>query len=148
MPNKFLRYAIAVILIFGLIAVRFFETKLFYDPLLEYFKNSKHSSLPQIDLMKLYTHVFFRFIINLFLTVLIIKMLFWKQSYVKFTIIVGIIGFVILLPIYAYMLKNNFNFGEMIFFYVRRFLIQPMFMIILIPCFYYQEIRNKKATLN
>ncbi|QTV06293.1 exosortase F system-associated membrane protein [Faecalibacter bovis] len=148
MPNKFLRYAIAVILIFGLIAVRFFETKLFYDPLLEYFKNSKHSSLPQIDLMKLYTHVFFRFMINLFLTVLIIKMLFWKQSYVKFTIIVGIIGFVILLPIYAYMLKNNFNFGEMIFFYVRRFLIQPMFMIILIPCFYYQEIRNKKATLN
>lgn len=148
MPNKFLRYAIAGLLVFGLIAVRMFETKLFYDPLLSFFKNSNHSNLPPIDLMKLYIHVFFRYMINLFLTVMIVKMLFWKQSYVKFTIIVGVIGFIILLPIYAYMLNNNFNFGEMIFFYVRRFLIQPMFMIILIPCFYYQEIRNKKATLN
>lgn len=146
MPNKYLRYAIAVLLIFGLIAVRMFETKLFYDPLLDFFKNSSRNTLPQMDLMKLYTHVFFRYMINLFLTVLIVKMLFWKQSYVKFTIIIGIIGFVILLPAYAYMLSNNFNLGEMIFFYIRRFLIQPMFMIILIPCYYYQEIRNKKAT--
>ncbi|RLZ11884.1 exosortase F system-associated membrane protein [Faecalibacter macacae] len=148
MPNKILRYAIAGLLVFGLIAVRMFETKLFYDPLLAFFKNSNHTILPQMDLIKLYTHVFFRYMINLFLTVIIVKILFWKQSYVKFTIIVGIIGFVLLLPIYAYMLNNNLNFGEMIFFYVRRFLIQPMFMIILIPCFYYQEIRNKKATLN
>ena len=145
MPNKFLRYAIVFILLIGLISVRFFETDLFYDPLLSFFKKLNHRALPEMDLMKLYTHVFFRYMINLFLTVLIVKFLFWNQSYVKFTIIVGIIGFIILLPIYAYMINHNLNFGDMIFFYIRRFLIQPMFLIILIPCYYYQEIRNKKA---
>ena len=32
MPNKYLRYAIAVLLVFGLILVRKFEDVLFYDP--------------------------------------------------------------------------------------------------------------------
>ena len=146
MPNKYLRYLIAIALVFGLVMVRVFEQKLFYDPLLDYFKNSNRSHLPAIDEIKLYSYVFFRFMINLLLTALIVKVLFWKQMYVKFTIILGILGFIILLPLYAYMLNHNLNFGEMIFFYIRRFLIQPMFLILLVPCFYYQEIRNKKAT--
>ena len=145
MPN-YLRYSIAALLVFGLVLVRVFEQHLFYDPLLSYFKNAQHDTLPAMDEMKLYSHVFFRYMINLLLTAFIIKVMFWEQMYVKLTIILGIVGFVILLPIYAYMLRHQFNFGEMIFFYIRRFLIQPMFLILLVPCFYYQEIRNKKAT--
>ncbi|HAD79058.1 MAG TPA: exosortase F system-associated protein, partial [Flavobacteriaceae bacterium] len=37
MPNKYLRYAIAVLLVFGLILVRKFEDVLFYDPFIKYF---------------------------------------------------------------------------------------------------------------
>jgi len=146
MPHKIIRYALAAFLLGGIISVRIFEEDLFYDPLLEFFKNSKHEFLPSMDFTKLYIHVFFRYFLNLLLTTLIVKVLFWEQRYVKFTIIIGIIGFVILLPLYAYMLQNNLNFGEMIFFYIRRFLIQPMFLILLVPCFYYQEIKIKKAT--
>lgn len=127
-----------------MVAVRFLEHKLFYDPLIIYFKNSNHSTLPTMDMARLYVNVFLRYMLNLLLTVLIVKVLFWNKSYVKFTIVVGIIGFIILLPLYAYQLNHNLIWNEMIFFYVRRFLIQPMFLIILIPCFYYQEIKNKK----
>lgn len=146
MPNKYLRYSIAFVLIVGLVLIRAFEEKLFYDPLLSYFHDTKRTTLPQLDTLNLYINVMFRFLLNLLLTVFIVKMIFWKQSYVKFTIIIGILTLVILLPFYGYMVNNNLNFGETIFFYVRRFLIQPMLLIILIPCFYYQEIQHKKAT--
>ena len=146
MQHNVLKYSLLTFLLFALIAVRMYEAEIFYDPLLDYFKNSNHTNLPSMNLTDLYINVFLRFMINLLLSVLIVKVLFNEKAYVKFTIIIGILGFVILLPLYAYMLNHNLNFGEMIFFYVRRFLIQPMFLIILIPCFYYQEIRNKKAT--
>ena len=59
-----------------------------------------------------------------------------------------IIGLIVLLPIYNYLISTQFSSGEMIFFYVRRFLIQPMFLLILVPCFYYQEIQYKKTVEN
>ena len=146
MQNKYVRYILAAIVAIAIVGVRFLEQDLFYDPLLDYFKHTNREVLPPIDFVRLYIHVFFRYMINLLLTVLIIKLIFWKQSYVKFTIIVGILGLLILLPIYAYMISNELKSGEMLFFYVRRFLIQPMFLILLLPCFYYQEVQNKKAT--
>lgn len=144
MPNKYIRILLAILLIVALVAVRYFEEKIFYDPLTRYFYYFK-AKFPSFNETKLYSHIFLRYMINLLLTVLIIKVIFWKQKYVKFTIVVGIIGLIILLPLYAYQLQKHLIWGDMIFFYVRRFLIQPMFLIILIPCFYYQEIINKKA---
>lgn len=148
MLNKYLRYAIAVLLVFGLILVRKFEDILFYDPFLEYFHFVGHSKFPEIDLPQLNASLMVRYLINTLLTVLIIWFIFWKKSYVKFSIIIMIIGLIILLPIYNYLISTQFSSGEMIFFYVRRFLIQPMFLLILVPCFYYQEIQYKKTFEN
>lgn len=145
MPNKYLRFGIAAIFLLGLIAVRMYESKLFYDPILAYFRTANPMDFPKIDETKLYIHILFRYMINLLLKVLIVKMVFWNKSYVKFTILVGIVFFILLLPLYVYQLKNNFVWEKTIFFYTRRFLIQPMLLLILIPCFYYQEIKNKKA---
>lgn len=144
MPNKYLRFGIVIILILCLIAVRKYEENLFYDPLTRYFYYFK-SNFPAFNEMKLYTNIFFRYMLNLLLSVLVIKMIFWKPNYIRFTIVTGIILFIILLPLYAFQLSNKLIWGDMIFFYTRRFLIQPMFLIILVPCFYYQEIKNKKA---
>lgn len=148
MPNKYLRYAIAVLLVFGLILVRKFEDVLFYDPFLKYFHFVGHSKFPEIDLPKLSASLTVRYLINTLLTVLIIWFIFWKKIYVKFSIIIMIIGLIVLLPIYNYLISTQFSSGEMVFFYVRRFLIQPMFLLILIPCFYYQEIQHKKTVEN
>ncbi len=59
-----------------------------------------------------------------------------------------IIGLIVLLPIYNYLISTHFSSGEMVFFYVRRFLIRPMFLLILVPCFYYPEIQHKKTSQN
>lgn len=147
MPNKYIRYTIALLLIIGLILVRRFENILFYDPFIEYFAFSR-KIFPELDLAKFNASTTLRFAINTLLTVLIIWFIFWKRNYVRFSILVIIIGFVFLLPLYNYLISTKFSSGEMIFFYVRRFLIQPMFVLILIPCFYYQEIQNKKRDEN
>ena len=95
MPNKYLRYAIAVLLVFGLILVRKFEDVLFYDPFIKYFHFVGHSKFPEIDLPKLTASLMVRYLINTLLTVLIIWFIFWKKSYVKFSIIIMIIGLII-----------------------------------------------------
>ena len=148
MPNKYLRYGIAALFVFGLVMVRKFEDILFYDPFIKYFHLVGHTKFPEIDMAQLNASVMVRYLINTLLTVLIVRFIFWKKSYVKFSIFILIIGLIGLLPIYNYLISTQFSSGEMIFFYVRRFLIQPMFLLILIPCFYYQEIQHKKTDEN
>ncbi|MGU9938164.1 exosortase F system-associated membrane protein [Empedobacter brevis] len=148
MPNKYLRYGIAFVLVIGLILVRKYEDVLFYDPFTQYFHFVGHVQFPELDLPQLNASIMFRYLINTLLTVLIVWFIFWKKSYVKFSIIILIIGLIVLLPIYNYLISTHFSSGEMVFFYVRRFLIQPMFLLILIPCFYYQEIQHKKTAAN
>lgn len=138
--NKWFRYLLIAILIFGLILVRRFENDLFYDPFLAYFKGDfLHSKFPDVDFMKISIHIIFRYILNSLLTLAIIGLLFMDKQKVKFTALV-LFGFlVLLLPLYVYMIKTEFSIGENIGFYIRRFLIQPMLLLILIPAFYYQK---------
>lgn len=148
MPNKYIRYTIALLLIIGLILVRKFEDSLFYDPFINYFHLVAHHTFPEIDIAKFNASTMLRFSINTLLTVLIIWFIFWNRSYLRFSIFVLIISFIILLPLYNYLISTKFSSGEMLFFYVRRFLIQPIFVLILIPCFYYQELQHKKRDEN
>ena len=148
MTNKYIRYAIAIVLVFGLILVRKYEDLLFYDPFINYFHEVGEKYFPEVNLGKLAASVMLRYLINTLLTVFIVWFIFWKKTYVKFSIIILILGLIILLPIYIYMIKTEFSSGELVFFYIRRFLIQPMFLLILVPCFYYQEIQHKKTLEN
>lgn len=145
--QKFINYLLAAICIFGLILVRRYEDSLFYDPLLNYFQLSgTERSYPLIDEIDLNTSILFRYVLNSALTIAIVFFLFRQRKYVTFTILVLGIGFLILLPTFNYLLTDFTSTNEMILFYVRRFLIQPMFLLILVPCFYYQEILIKKET--
>jgi|SRR5690606_14574398 len=146
--KKWIRYAFVAGLIFGLILVRKYEDLLFYDPFLSYFKGDYlNSEFPDYDLTKISLHIFFRYFLNSILTLGIIGLLFWNKKYIKFTALV-LLGFlVILLPIYLYMIENQFSIGENLGFYIRRFLIQPMILLILIPAFYYQKfLENQKKS--
>jgi len=148
MPNKYIRYTIAFLLIIGLILVRKYEDSLFYDPFINYFRSLGHFTFPEIDIAKFNASTMLRFAINTLLTVLIIWFIYWNRNYVRFSILVLIVSFIILLPLYNYLISTKFSSGELIFFYVRRFLIQPIFVLILIPCFYYQELQHKKREEN
>lgn len=127
MPNKYLRYTIAILLIFGLILVRKYEDILFYDPFLIYFQKEDYSKFPPINFSELNISILCRYFINSVLTLLIIGILFWKKMYLKFSVIVLLITLIILLPIYNYQIITKLSSGQLVFFYIRRFLIQPMF---------------------
>ena len=143
--NKWLRYALAAVLIFCLILVRRFETELFYDPFLEFFKGDfLNNDYPQYDLTKVILSIFSRYFLNTFISILIIGLIFWNKKYMLFSAYVFIGFFLILLPIYVYFGETEFSFGENFGFYIRRFLIQPVLLLILIPAFYYQQFLAKK----
>ncbi len=138
--NKWLRYILATGLVFCLILVRRFENDLFYDPFLAYFKSDFYSiPFPEYNLGKIILHILFRYFLNSFLTILIIGLIFWKMKYVKYSAYILIAFLAILLPLYVYNIETEFKMGENIGFYIRRFLIQPYLLLILIPAFFYHQ---------
>lgn len=121
-----------------LIAVRFYESY-FYDPLQTYFKSDYlHESMPDLHTGKLLFHTFIRYFINTILSLLIIWIAFRKKSFLSFSIYFYSIAFVILLTAFWLSLLTNYDGSYLFGFYVRRFLIQPIFVLLLLPAFYYQ----------
>ncbi len=51
--------------------------------------------------------------------------------------------FLITFPIYLYLVYTEFDSGLLLAFYVRRFVIQPIILLLIIPMFYYMDVKNK-----
>lgn len=131
-----------LLVLFGLLVlVRFFEAELFYDPLLYFFKQDYLNNLvPDVEFVKLLLHTSFRYLINTLISLLILWVAFRDKDAIRFSIVLYVLAFVILLPWMAWLIskatpESNYN----ILFYVRRFLIQPLFVLLLLPAFYYAK---------
>jgi len=134
--------SVCIVICFGII--RAFENSLFYDPFLEYFeKDFKNLPFPEIDTIKLFFGLFFRYFLNTILSVALIYILFRDVDIFKFSsflyVFFGVILFVAFLVILEYFPNANW-----LLFYVRRFIIQPIFVLLFIPAFYYQQQNLKK----
>lgn len=120
--------------------LRYFETSLFYDPFLDYFKRDYlHLPFPELKKVALFWSMFFRYFLNSFFSILILYFLFKDLSLVKFATLLYIVLFVILIGGFFFVLlilDAKFNF---LLFYLRRFLIQPLFILLFIPAFYLQK---------
>ena len=137
--------AIVGLLIIVLILVRAFESKLFYDPFLEFFHGeNQNKPLPEYDAFKLFLGVFFRYLINSVLTIFIIYFLFKELSIVKLTAFLLLGFFVVLITILFLILNFTSQPDYLFLFYIRRFLIQPLFLILFVPAFFYQKSVNNK----
>jgi exosortase F-associated protein len=132
---------IITILVALLIAVRIFQYDLFYDPFLLYFKNSylSNSGLPEFSWIKMTAFLFLRYTINTIISLAIIYTLFKNKDLLKFSIATYAISFLVLIPIYYYYINIEFEGGYLAAFYVRRFLIQPLLLFLLVPAFFYQQ---------
>ncbi|KAA0126883.1 exosortase F system-associated protein [Chryseobacterium sp. SN22] len=131
--------------ILGLIGIRIGEDRLFYDPFLNYFHEAqKNIPFPPFEWGKLVAGYLFRFILNLFFSCLIIH--FWfrnRQWTIQGAILITII-FLITFPIYLYCIYDRFEIGYLFSFYMRRFVIQPLILLLVIPMFYYRKHLNEK----
>lgn len=135
-----LRIVIGIVMLLLLFAVRAFEMNLFYDPLIDYFQNDYlYKRLPNVNAKKLLIDLLFRYGLNTILSLGIIYVAFLNKAYLKFSIYFYAIAFVVLIVAFSLLLFTNLETGYLLPFYVRRFLVHPIFILILLPVFYYQK---------
>ncbi|MBM6498520.1 MAG: exosortase F system-associated protein [Flavobacterium sp.] len=127
-------------LVLLLISIRAFENTLFYDPFLNYFK-SEYANLPfpEISVVKLFLSLGFRFYLNSVISLFLLYVIFNDGKMVKFSILLYMILGSILMISFFFVLNFFGEESKMTLFYIRRFIIQPIFILLFIPAFYYQK---------
>lgn len=134
--------AIIIVSCFGII--RAFENQLFYDPFLDYFERDFiNMPFPQVNAFQLFCGLFFRYFLNTLLSLVLIYFLFQEIEILKFSVFLYGFFFLILFGMF-FIILEYFPDGSWLLFYVRRFIIQPIFVLLFIPAFYYQLQNSKK----
>jgi exosortase F-associated protein len=130
----------SLFLILLLILIRAFEDTLFYDPFLNYFKTEyAHLPLPRINIFKLFFSLGFRFYLNSVISLFLLYVIFKDTKIIKFSMLLYMILGSILMISFLFVLNFFGEENKMILFYIRRFIIQPIFIMLFIPAFYYQK---------
>ena len=138
------RVVLAVLIIVLLAMVRLFESEIFYDPLLAYFKGTYlQIPFPKMNFQLLFLNITFRYFINTILSLGLLYVIFKDRGMIKFTAVLYLVFFIILISILLFALSYD-DPDKMLIFYIRRFLIQPIFILLFIPGFLFQEYVNKK----
>lgn len=133
---------IGILLLVAVLAmIRIFENSLFYDPLLSYFKSDYvNFPLPIVDRGQLFIGLFFRYWLNTIVSIAIIYIAFKDFGLAKFASVLYLVFFVILIVVFFTVLSLYGETSKMTLFYIRRFLIQPLLLLLFIPGFYFQKL--------
>ena len=138
--NNKIRLAQFLFLVALLALIRAFEDQLFYDPFLDYFKNDfTKLSLPNFNPFQLFFGLLFRYTLNTVVSLWIIYVLFKEVQMVKFALVLYYFFFTILIIFFFFIIYCSKGHNNFALFYVRRFLIQPIFVLLFVPAFYYQK---------
>lgn len=137
---RILSWFLVILGVCGLMGVRILEDQIFYDPFLNYFhEGNKNIPFPEFEWGKLIISHLFRFVLNLFFSCIIIHFLFKNKEWtVQGAVLISII-FAITFPIYIYCIYDRFDIGYLFSFYMRRFVIQPLILLLIVPLFYYRK---------
>jgi exosortase F-associated protein len=138
--NNKIRLAQFLFLVGLLALIRAFEDQLFYDPFLDYFKNDfANLPLPNFNPFQLFFGLLFRYTLNTVVSLGIIYVIFKEVQMVKFALVLYYFFFMILIISFFYIIFYIKESNNFVLFYVRRFLIQPIFVLLFVPAFYYQK---------
>lgn len=139
---KTIKYILLLGLVGLLVSIRFFENTLFYDPYLTFFKNDYlYIDSPRREVIKLIAFTVLRYMLNSVISLAILYVVFKDKGVIKFSAIIYTIALVILILIYLYFVVNPRQEDYYLFFNIRRFLIQPILLMLLLPAFYYYKIK-------
>ncbi|MFT4983535.1 MAG: exosortase F-associated protein [Flavobacterium sp.] len=142
LPHKG-RVIIGFVLVVLLPVVRAFEDELFYDPFLNYFKSDFNAlPLPSYDSFHLLIGLLFRYVLNTVLSLGLLYTIFRDGTMIKFASILYVFLFLLLVSLFYAIIHFYGAQSNLTLFYVRRFLIQPIFVILFIPAFYYQKLNR------
>lgn len=138
--NRFILIVVAFLLLIGF---RGLAQQWFYDPLFNYFKNDYLTSpVPDIVIPTYFLNIFFRYLINSVISLAIIYLVFMKWSVVSFCIRFYILAFILFGLAVFILIYFQINTHYLLLFYLRRFLIHPIFILVLIPAFYIYKFRG------
>jgi len=141
--NIITKYILLLLLIGLLVLIRVFENDLFYDPYLVFFQNDYlYIDSPRREIFKLTMFTSLRFLMNTIVSLFILFVMFRDKSIVKFSAVIYSIAFVLLILLFLYFVSDPKREQYYLFFNVRRFLIQPIIIILLLPAFYYNRLKQ------
>ena len=143
--NKTSRIVQIGILVLLLAAIRYFEQDLFYDPLIQFFKSDYLLGIiPPMDMSRLMFNLTLRYGLNTIISLGIIYIGFRDLNILKFSALLYGILYVLATAVFIFLVLNIEREHYLALFYVRRFLIHPLFLLILLPAFYYYKLRGFK----
>lgn len=140
---KLTRYIFVAILFLLLVAIRTFENLLFYDPYLTFFENDYlYLDSPRREIAKLVFNTTLRYLLNTLISLGILFLIFKDKSIVRFSVLIYVVAYILLIVPFVYFVVNPNKEDYYLFFNIRRFLIQPIILILLFPAFYYYRLNR------
>ncbi len=132
-----------IILIFFLIGIREFIAPHLYDPLVNFFKaDYLNKPVPTLNLSLFFVNIFIRYALNGMVSIGIIYLFFNDYKIVRFAFKLYVIAFIVLTISLILILKFHQENNYLLLFYVRRLLIHPVLVLVLIPAFYFQKLKK------
>jgi exosortase F-associated protein len=132
-----------VVCFVGLLWVRAFEDWLFYDPYLSFFQNDYlYIDSPRREVAKLVFFTTLRYGLNTLFSLGVIYAVFVDKGIIKFSVVIYGVAYLVLVAAYLYFVIHPRQEDYYLFFNVRRFLIQPVFLLLLLPAFYYYRLKR------
>lgn len=139
--SKTTRLILIFILFLLLVLIRHFEDVLFYDPYLDFFKSDYlYIDSPRRETFKLVGYTSLRYFLNSVISIGILYLVFQSKSVVRFSVLIYVIAYLFLMAAFLYFVVNPKQEDYYLFFNIRRFLIQPIQLIVLLPAFYYHKL--------
>lgn len=136
-----------VVLLLGIIGVRYFEVALFQDELNDYFHSDfQNIPIPQLSIIESVASTSLRFLMNTVLSLWILWFLYKRETYVKASLWVYLFAYIILISSFVVLIQLDAQWVKMALFYVRRFLIHPLLLFILVAGCYF--LKTKGSYLN
>lgn len=124
--------------------IRLFEKELFYDPLIEFYKSTfRQETFPDLNVLLYNLNLAFRYLLNSGISLGLIWVLFEDKNYIKFSALLFLVLFVLCISAFWIVAVNIEPNNIMTLFYIRRFIIQPLLVVVLIPAFYFQNINKR-----
>jgi exosortase F-associated protein len=134
------RLIILFALFVSLVAVRYLATKWLYDPFQSYFDHDYLlKPIPEYHGLKLFFNMFIRYAVNTLISLVIIWMAFRDRDLLRFAVKFYLLAFVFLTFTFFVVLTGELKDGYLFAFYIRRFIIHPVLLLILFPAFFFKK---------
>lgn len=144
--NPYLKMFLIGSLVAVLALIRMYEYQYFYDPFMYFFERAFQEQQEYHFSTRMFFNVFLRFLLNTMVSLTILYVAFKNWGIIKFGAVIYAIFFVVLFPLFVWLMQNVTPDDYLAAFYVRRFLAHPVLILILLPAFYYYRLTQREGS--